>query len=145
MTRTYTRSPTQPRIFEMRQSPIRFLSIRRPYCNVLSPSKEELAVVAKAIDALLTVFDTSEIVYQFNLGAGCRPDLACFRGSSVLLVEVKARAVTEATVRQAARYLEAGRARWPDRDVNVVCVGTSLSARLGAAPSGIRYGIISAH
>lgn len=135
-------SSTQPLIWEIRQSPIRLVSIKRPYCFAHSRYREEQAVVAKAIDALLTVFAPTEIEYQYNLGSGCRPDIACFRDLIVFITEVKAGAVTEATVRQATRYLEVARERWPDRTVTVACVGTSLSARLGPAPDGISYGVV---
>lgn len=139
------RSGTQPRVFEMRQSPIRFLSITRPYCHAQTQMRAELAVVAAAIEHLLGTFDVSEIRYQYNLGPGCRPDIAVLRdGYTVQLFEVKSAAVNMATVRQAQRYLAVALARWPERGVQVWCVGTSISPRLGPPPAGIAYAVVHA-
>lgn len=102
-------------------------SYQRPFCNIgwqSTSGGEEARVVGMMVGELLAMgVRGSDIHLEYHIDPANRVDIAVlgWAENRPLLVECKARVITEAAVRQGRRYLAAARLRWPGQDP-VVCL-----------------------
>lgn len=93
------------------------------YCGLSTTSnyRDERYVQAAVIGALLeSGFPNHAIGYEFTLGPGSRCDVVAFSGNKVFVIECKVdeRVARDGrAIRQALRYAEDARARWPNCEI----------------------------
>lgn len=85
---------------------------------------EEGWVVTQAISHLLDMgYQPIDLLLEYRIDPCCRVDIAVVRETQVLLIECKRRMLGRYYLKQALRYRDHARARWPDRQVLVVLAG----------------------
>lgn len=117
-----------------------FLDIRAygPSCRLSTVPSAEDRVVSEVVEHLVNVYGVENVTLQHRIGAGCRVDVSVVTPGERLLVECKGEIVQPCDVRQAARYRDAARRRWPNERVTVFLVGKRLSRTLPVV-DGIEY------
>lgn len=102
----------------------------------LRPSEED-EVVAVVWQTL--VKDGFAPVREFLISQGNRPDIMVIEPDVIGIVECKRRVIIPSHIRQARRYVDAARLRWPGREVFVLLAGPKLDPRLPDATAEIGY------
>ena len=84
------------------------------------------------------------VSFEVPLARGARADiLVSYASGERLVIECKRRTVKWSDARQAARYLDAARARWPRSLVRVALVGEAVDPVMPPERSDLWYAAVS--